>query len=122
MAENKVNQVRVLVSELTAAEQKVLTKLVGTDVSESEAVNIRLAKASKQPRPCGCGCGSETNGGLFRPGHDAKLVSQALLGHQPSVERVASFPALQAKLDARVAAREAKKAAKLAELSQDELD
>lgn len=27
------------------------------------------------PTPCGCGCG-ESSGGLFRPGHDSKLISR----------------------------------------------
>lgn len=29
--------------------------------------------------PCGCGCG-EPSGGLFRPGHDSKLLSRLLQG------------------------------------------
>jgi hypothetical protein len=29
--------------------------------------------------PCGCGCG-EPSGGLFRPGHDSKLLSRLLTG------------------------------------------
>lgn len=29
--------------------------------------------------PCGCGCG-EPSGGLFRPGHDSKLLSRLLSG------------------------------------------
>lgn len=29
--------------------------------------------------PCGCGCG-EPSGGLFRPGHDSKLLSRLLAG------------------------------------------
>lgn len=31
------------------------------------------AKPDRQPRPCQCGCALLTGGGLFRPGHDAKL-------------------------------------------------
>jgi hypothetical protein len=35
-------------------------------------------KAKAEPRECECGCGEMTNGGLFRPGHDAKLRSRLL--------------------------------------------
>ena len=30
------------------------------------------------PKACGCGCGTMTKGGLFVPGHDAKLMSAIL--------------------------------------------
>jgi len=33
----------------------------------------REAKEKRQGRPCQCGCALITGGGLFRPGHDAKL-------------------------------------------------
>lgn len=32
-------------------------------------------------RPCACGCG-ETCGGLFRPGHDSKLLSRLVTEHK----------------------------------------
>jgi hypothetical protein len=35
-------------------------------------------KSKAEPRACACGCGEMTNGGLFRPGHDAKLRSRLL--------------------------------------------
>lgn len=31
---------------------------------------------ASKPRPCTCGCGETTGGGLYRPGHDARHVSQ----------------------------------------------
>lgn len=30
--------------------------------------------------PCGCGCGETTGGGLFRPGHDSKLLTRLVSG------------------------------------------
>lgn len=47
------------------------------------AREARTERMSKQPvksvaagkRPCKCGCGEKTGGGLFRPGHDARHVS-----------------------------------------------
>lgn len=32
-------------------------------------------KPRREPRDCTCGCGEQTGGGLFRPGHDARLVT-----------------------------------------------
>lgn len=37
----------------------------------------RTASQGTPGTPCGCGCG-EPSGGLFRPGHDSKLLSQLL--------------------------------------------
>ncbi|QNJ57644.1 hypothetical protein SEA_KEANU_38 [Streptomyces phage Keanu] len=37
----------------------------------------RRASQGTPGTPCGCGCG-EPSGGLFRPGHDSKLLSQLL--------------------------------------------
>lgn len=31
------------------------------------------AKPKRSPQACGCQCGSETKGGRFLPGHDARL-------------------------------------------------
>lgn len=33
-------------------------------------------RASGAPRDCHCGCGEQTGGGMYRPGHDARHVSQ----------------------------------------------
>jgi hypothetical protein len=48
-----------------------------------ERAAARAAAPAKQrrsggssPRPCKCGCGEQTGGGLYRPGHDARHVSQ----------------------------------------------
>lgn len=35
----------------------------------------RQSKPKAEPRDCADGCGSKTGGGLFLPGHDAKLLS-----------------------------------------------
>lgn len=37
----------------------------------------RTASRGTPGTPCGCGCG-ESSGGLFRPGHDSKLLSRLL--------------------------------------------
>lgn len=39
----------------------------------------RRASQGTPGTPCGCGCG-EPSGGLFRPGHDSKLLSRLLQG------------------------------------------
>lgn len=36
----------------------------------------RSGGSTAQKRPCTCGCGETTGGGLYRPGHDARHVSQ----------------------------------------------
>lgn len=40
------------------------------------APKSEVTKAIKTKPLCGCGCGQRTGGGIFRPGHDAKLKSQ----------------------------------------------
>lgn len=35
-----------------------------------------MTKGNRSPRECDCGCGGMTKGGLFLPGHDAKLKSR----------------------------------------------
>lgn len=40
-----------------------------------KAVAKAATKPKAEPRDCGCGCDEQTGGGLFRPGHDARLVS-----------------------------------------------
>lgn len=47
-------------------------------------------KKADQPKPrCECGCGSETKGGKFRPGHDAKLKSELSRTYTQSDDRAA---------------------------------
>jgi hypothetical protein len=41
------------------------------------SVGVRAASRAGAGTPCGCGCG-ESSGGLFRPGHDSKLLSRLL--------------------------------------------
>lgn len=36
----------------------------------------RRASQGTPGTPCGCGCGEPRGGGLFRPGHDSKLLSR----------------------------------------------
>jgi hypothetical protein len=40
-------------------------------------VGSRSASRGTPGTPCGCGCG-EPSGGLFRPGHDSKLLSRLM--------------------------------------------
>jgi hypothetical protein len=35
-------------------------------------------RIQKGPRPCACGCGEMTKGGVFRPGHDARVAYRLL--------------------------------------------
>jgi hypothetical protein len=37
-----------------------------------------MAKAKRESPICLCGCGSRTKGGVFRPGHDARLRGKLL--------------------------------------------
>src|SRR5215218_2745767 len=39
---------------------------------------LRPTKSKAEPRECQCGCGGMTGGGLFLPGHDAKMRSRLL--------------------------------------------
>jgi hypothetical protein len=43
-----------------------------------QAVTVATTPKRGVPRPCECGCGGMTEGGRFRPGHDAKLASRLL--------------------------------------------
>lgn len=45
--------------------------------SSGASVGSRSASRGTPGTPCGCGCG-EPSGGLFRPGHDSKLLSRLL--------------------------------------------
>lgn len=45
--------------------------------SSRPATGARRASQGTPGTPCGCGCG-EPSGGLFRPGHDSKLLSRLL--------------------------------------------
>ena len=47
--------------------------------SSRPATGVRRASQGTPGTPCGCGCG-EPCGGLFRPGHDSKLLSRLLEG------------------------------------------
>lgn len=47
--------------------------------SSRAPAGVRRASQSTPGTPCGCGCG-ESSGGLFRPGHDSKLLSRLLEG------------------------------------------
>lgn len=42
---------------------------------EEDQNRRRTQKRTASPRPCDCGCSGVTRGGLFLPGHDAKLKS-----------------------------------------------
>lgn len=57
---------------------------------------VRSASRGTPGTPCGCGCG-EPSGGLFRPGHDSKLLSR-LLGEVRSGAK--TLTAAHAEMDA----------------------
>ena len=48
------------------------------------------AKNQSEAPQCECGCGEPTNGGRFRPGHDAKLKSQLIAEALGSSKRAAT--------------------------------
>lgn len=60
------SRVRQLTDELAAAK------------AELREARGAAAGAKKAPRECTCGCGAMTSGGLFVPGHDAKLRSRLI--------------------------------------------
>lgn len=43
--------------------------------AKATAAKTAAKKAKAEPRDCADGCGGQTSGGLFLPGHDAKLLS-----------------------------------------------
>ena len=45
---------------------------------KAELRALRPTKAKAEPKLCADGCGQMTRGGLFLPGHDAKLRGQLL--------------------------------------------
>lgn len=53
-----------------AARRRVASQAGGTD-----GIAVIASPRSTAATPCGCGCG-ELSGGLFRPGHDSKLLSR----------------------------------------------
>src|ERR1700742_5217582 len=82
-------------------------------------------KSEKETPQCECGCGETTNGGRFRPGHDAKLKSQlikeALGGSKRAATKLEALGwtkfldakrSLLAQKEAKAAQREAKAAKK----------
>jgi hypothetical protein len=74
-------------TRLHAEKQNALEKKYGVPEPGSPEPSSRPSVASPRPSrprvatgaqtPCGCGCG-EPSGGLFRPGHDSKLLSRLL--------------------------------------------
>ena len=62
-------------------------------------------RSSASPRPCRCECGEQTGGGNYRPGHDARHVSQLAnqvrvgsITSDRALEKLSHSEALQAKL------------------------
>ena len=41
----------------------------------------------RTPKSCACGCGTETRGGDFRPGHDARTLS-AIVDQAGGIKRL----------------------------------
>lgn len=91
------NSTKVHVTNENRREADGGAKVDGADYTPAGAPPRTVARASRPsvpgrapavPRsrsqgtpgtPCGCGCG-EPSGGLFRPGHDSKLLSRLLQG------------------------------------------
>jgi hypothetical protein len=61
-------------------EAKAEVERLEAELREAKAVvkSLRPAAKAKEVRECECGCGGWTQGGLFQPGHDAKLRSRLL--------------------------------------------
>lgn len=73
--------------------------------SRADRAKAKAEKVAKVARACECGCGGMTKGGAFLPGHDARLLSGLVrmvrsgeLPRYEAADRLAGFPALQAKL------------------------
>lgn len=68
----------------TAAPADPLAALRAAGITEAQIGQLMRALASngggKVPRECACGCKAWTKGGRYRPGHDAKHMSQVLRG------------------------------------------
>jgi hypothetical protein len=71
----------VLRGELSLAEAKSLGRDRGPNTPEDHSGPGEATEAPRKgrtPRPCGCGCGGTTKGGVYLPGHDAKLRSELM--------------------------------------------
>lgn len=64
--------------ELQAARDEVARLEDELREARARVKALRPAGKVKDPRECSCGCGGMTGGGLFQPGHDAKLRSRLL--------------------------------------------
>lgn len=70
-------QLRREAEELVAAQAQNATPEEAKMSSKPVAKPVAKPAATKKAKPiCGCGCGARTGGGVFRPGHDAKLKSE----------------------------------------------
>lgn len=54
---------------------KAARRRVASQAVDGAAAAVISSPRSASATPCGCGCG-ELSGGLFRPGHDSKLLSR----------------------------------------------
>lgn len=110
----KTGERKVLVSQLTADQAKVLASLLGVTTITGEAISLRVTKAKSTPKPCACGCGQMTKGGTWVSGHDGILVGLATDGDEEAAAIIAKHPALAAKVaeyrTKRQADREARRA------------
>ena len=74
------------------------------DLIEAEDAGVVPVKPkrSRKPRSCGCGCGDLTNGGLWKPGHDARWAGNtgrtvaAELGYMEDNGEIGEHVALRA--------------------------
>jgi hypothetical protein len=94
-----------LTEKIARAEENVRTLSDKLAAAKAQLRELRgqNTKTKNAPRECTCGCGGITSGGLFLPGHDARMRSRLLReirdGATPESERaalaeLAKFPGL----------------------------
>jgi hypothetical protein len=69
-----------IAQDIARAEQQVrdLTQQLADAKAELRTLRGAQATTRSQPRACECGCGGITAGGMFCPGHDAKMRSRLI--------------------------------------------
>lgn len=106
---------KIPVTSLTEAQRKVVEALMGSKV-EGETLVLRVTKSKSVPRPCACLCGQTTKGGLWMPGHDAKLLSLALDGDEAAQAIIDEHETLRVKVTEYAAGRAARREERRASL------
>lgn len=74
--------VAAIANATTLEDAQAVVRLCEQNLSDAKArlreIRGESAKAKSAPRACECGCGGITSGGMFLPGHDAKMRSALL--------------------------------------------